>query len=435
MMKILSRWNTAGTMALLICLTRWRSVAADTEGPCGPKLVLWENLGVAEPHGSWTARYLTIERDRSTFIELTIRFGPRGFPAEEARWFDAPTALQPTDVFVTTTPCDGDCLRTVCDELAANGLGALRAKASKRCSEVKLQNVSTGGTPTEVTREVTTLVVRSGKQGILLDPAITTDREPYSEAEGVVGRSPSRTSYRQEEVDVDSTAPEPSPTMPHGSPEDSPALPRSAGACLASGAGILGRLSSRESPIVTGLAAIPTARGLLEELRSLDPKAVPATLPDEFLMTAAVGPPDFVKALAIEKARFGGGRPDQFSNALKILGDRPVPAAADLLVAKLRFFVAAKNAGLDASLAIRALLAADPGEARRQGVTLLLEPGLARPFLGVFAVTEPKLREVLEHVNLQDPAAVHRACEDVIQYLASHGDEELRLLATKQLKQ
>lgn len=112
--------------------------------------------------------------------------------------------------------------------------------------------------------------------------------------------------------------------------------------------------------------------------------------------------------------------------ALKLLGDRATPAAAPLLRLKLHSVTAANRPRI-VGLALRALLASDPEAARIEAVPLLATPNLARGALGVFALTDPAVREELDPLDTTDDKAVTAAALKLLDHLeATTGDDELR---------
>ena len=111
--------------------------------------------------------------------------------------------------------------------------------------------------------------------------------------------------------------------------------------------------------------------------------------------------------------------------ALKLLGDGAGSSAAPLLRLKLRSATAANRPSV-AGLALRALLAADRDAARLEAVPLLTDPAFARPALGVFALTDPYVREELDPVDPADGEAVAEAALRLLDQLeATAGDDEL----------
>ena len=80
------------------------------------------------------------------------------------------------------------------------------------------------------------------------------------------------------------------------------------------------------------------------------------------------------------------------------------------------------------------LLAADERTARMEAVTLLNSSAFLRPALGVFALTDVAVNNMLESLDTSDSNALAKAAQDVLNYLASSAPEEgIRRAAAKQL--
>ena len=94
-----------------------------------------------------------------------------------------------------------------------------------------------------------------------------------------------------------------------------------------------------------------------------------------------------------------------------------------LLQLKLRASVAANRAQIG-TLALRALLAADADVARLEAVPLLSNPAFVRPALGVFALTDPILRDDLESLDPTDAKALQEAGARVLAYLRATTSKE-----------
>ncbi|MDX1389792.1 MAG: hypothetical protein R3344_11420 [Acidobacteriota bacterium] len=191
---------------------------------------------------------------------------------------------------------------------------------------------------------------------------------------------------------------------------------------------ILDALRRRDAPMETGLAAVPPARHVLRVLRELNEARLPADLPSEFSLTVVAAPDDYAEALALERMLVAEDPDEEF--ALGWLGDHATAAAVPLLRMKLRTSTSGDRARI-VSMTLRALLAADPRIARLVAVPLLSHPSFARAALGVFAVTDPYIREDLESLDPADGDAVQQAGLRILAGLqATAPEEEVREAAT-----
>ncbi len=379
------------------------AAAGSPAAPCTADLVAWTTIGEAAPGREWTARVFNVRRDRAWYQELTIRLGSGWLSPAEARWFEPPTALRPEAIFVSTTPCSGECLQELCEGLA-DVLAPALTGVERRCEAEK------DGTAVFRDRSVLT---RKGTSGYLL-------RRP--------GRSPpERCAPEGSSVELRVTTAQFEDVKTDLSGDGAPGS-RAASDFLAAIERTLARLSHGRAAAETGLAGVPTAREIREDLRSLLGESYPSSLPSDMLLAAAVGPKDYVAALALERLRFGGTR-EPYENALALLGEVTGPGAAEALVVHLRGAVESKEAK-EAGLILRALLRADRAVAREQAFPLLDEESVRRPALGIFALTDPTLEALLADVPRDDPDAIAAAVRAVRERLCrGPGDEPLRKAA------
>lgn len=376
-----------GLVAVLALLAS-AVVGPAAEPSCPRGLTMWETIGAVEENGQWSVRVLRVDGELALFRSMTLRLGDAGLSGREARWFVAPEALEVVGLAVVTLQLVGDELVSLCRELDAMGLGTMRELARPRC------------------------YIENGKKTLTL--------VEYSVSLARGGLYLPGTSGLDENADCEPAPPK--GALPHMKvvlESKDPAAPLSEKT-----EEILLRLDHPYLPADTGMTAIPAARQVLATLRERGEDEVPANLPSELLLMAAVGPRNLVEATALEHMMTG--RPQEQEVALKVLGDRPAPNTAHALRMRLRNAVAG-NEDRVVSLSVRALLHADRRAARLEAVNLFREPAHARAALGVFALTSPELREDLEVLDLADPRAVREAVGRVLRHLeASAPEEEVR---------
>ena len=110
------------------------AAAEDEEGSaCPPNLRVWRSHGSAEPGGQWQADVLEINGDIAILREVLIRFGDGTLPADEARWFDPPSVLEPDALRTRTLSFMGEELRSFCRHLTGSQIDTLREKSRSKC--------------------------------------------------------------------------------------------------------------------------------------------------------------------------------------------------------------------------------------------------------------------------------------------------------------
>jgi hypothetical protein len=383
---------------LLIGLAAGGAVADDdVDSICPPNLRAWRTSGDAAAGGEWSARFLEIRGDVGMLRELVLRFGDGSLPPDEARWFDAPGVLEPIGLHTRTLSFVDRAMASVCRHLSDAQISELREKAKPKCY------VGSEGNRMLVKSRIT-----------LSDSGLESSWQYSSDGVGLAVAE----DINLEEDDLPCEPLENLEANLEGI-EDSQL---GAGAVEAVEA-ILDELDERDSPLEAGLAALPPARHVLSVLRQHDGDRVPEDLPSEFYLTATTAPDQYAEALALERMLTAEDTDEAV--ALKLLGDRASATAVPLLRLKLHTSIAADR-GPIVSLTLRALLAADPHVARLEAVPLLTNPSFARAALGVFALTDPDLQEVLESLDAADGDAVRDAGLRVLTHLEATADDDLQ---------
>jgi hypothetical protein len=190
---------------------------------------------------------------------------------------------------------------------------------------------------------------------------------------------------------------------------------------------MLEEMTGTHGAVETDLAAVPPARHVLGVLRERDADRIPEDLPSEFYLTVSAASGPYAEALALERMLTADDTDEEV--ALKLLGDFATPVSTSLLRLRLRSGVAEKRDRI-VSLALRALLAADPDVAQIEAVPLLASADFVRPALGVFVLTDPTLRDDLDSLDPADADALREAGARVLAYLETRAPgEELRRTA------
>ena len=363
------------------------SAEEEADPGCPPNLRIWRSHGDAEPGGEWSADILEIQGDIGILREVLIRFGEGTLPSDETRWFDAPSVLEPDSLRTRTLSFMGDELLDYCRHLTGSQIESLREKSRPRC-----------------------LVNDSGARMMLTAMLTVTDTDPQQpepRAEGGIGVTVGGGQVDEDELECERVA----ELTAAFDPQD---VRESGSEAFDSIYAMLEEMAGTDGPVETGLAAVPVARHLLEILSEADKKRVPENLPSEFYLTVTAASGAYAESLALDRM-LTEDAPDE-EVALKLLGDFASPAATALVQLKLRASVAAQRAEIG-SLALRALLAADPEVARVEAQALLSNPAFIRPALGVFALTDPTIRVDLDSLDLDDEEALAEAGARVLAHL------------------
>jgi hypothetical protein len=397
---------TAALLAVVLAAASCEAeVHAEGETDCAANLVVWEARGSFAGGAEWTGRQLQIRENEVLVEEATIRMGPAGLPPEEAPWFEVPSRAVPVAAFATSNSCRGECIAPACAELNRAGLSVLvrRATASDRCRPQVSVDLE-GRKTSERVMDLRILVVRDGRAGLILTPR----RRPRdlvcgSSGEGA-GTQPEGLGWSKEIYDLGLGAVtlEHHPELPGPTAEEALAIQKAAADVLARAREISRRLGDTGRGVTSGLAAAPLAAALLREVGSvdnIDPNESELP-PSATVVAAAVGPPDYVEALLATALRHPAQDWRTYDDLLRILGDRAVPAAAGALAMVFDDALDREDTPQSRiSDVLRALLKADPAEARRQARKLLEEPRNVLPAVGVWFLTEPAVRRELAGVE------------------------------------
>ncbi len=366
-----------------IALAGVTPAAAEKDSACPPNLRVWRSHGNAEPGGQWQADVLEINGDIAILREVLIRFGDGALPPDEARWFDPPSVLEPDALRTRTLSFMGEELRSFCRHLTGSQIDTLREKSRSKCL---------------VTDSGVRLMLR-GMLTVTDADAEESDRRTDGGIGVSVGGEDGEECKRVEEF---------------AASFDLEEFRESDTDVFDSVHAMLEEMVGTDGLVETGLAAVPATRYLLGVLRERDEERVPENLPSEFYLTVIAASGPYAESLALERMLTADDTDEEV--ALKLLGDYATPAVTPLLQLKLRASVAANRAQIGA-LALRALLAADADVARLEAMPLLSNPAFVRPALGVFALTDPTLRDDLESLDPADAKALEAAGARVLAYL------------------
>jgi hypothetical protein len=368
--------------------------SAAEEGPaCPPNLRVWRSNGNAEPGGQWQADVLKINGDIAILREVLIRFGDGTLPPDEARWFDPPSVLEPDALRTRTLSFMGEELRAFCRHLTGSQIDMLREKSRPRCLETDDgARMMLRGMLTVTDAEVEeSNRLTDGGIGVAVGGEDVAEDELECERVEELAASFDLEEFRESNNDV-----------------------------FDSVYAMLEEMVGTDGLVETGLAAVPATRYLLGVLRERDEGRVPDNLPSEFYLTVISASGPYAESLALERMLTADDADEEV--ALKLLGDYATPAVAPLLQLKLRAS-SAENRPQIGALALRALLAADADVARLEAMPLLSNPAFVRPALGVFALTDPILRDDLESLDPADTRALEEAGARVLAYLQAKTSE------------
>lgn len=377
--------------------------AEDGATRCPRTLSAWVVAGGFGDGEEWSVRLLTLRGDRARLEELRVRSEVPKLAEGEARWFrtEARPEPQPVDVTVGTRVFREESLQAFCKELADAGIASLQSRTKidekkKPSGEMEEQRV-----------EVTFTDERGGARiGVHLTPA------PPAAASAKGGAPAAPTPRRRATMVLveEDLSEEPGDEDEDGTPIP-PLTPEAAKSRetsrLVVGAvrAVLDRNARALSGTANDFAGIPAVRRILGVLDEMDEDGLPADLPNDFLFEAATAPRDYSVALCVEA--IVRDEDDDKASALRRLGDQASPAAVDDLVLLLQESPRTKDKQDLAVLALRALLKADPEQARVQAARLLggSRP-VARAALGVFAATETAFAKELDSLDLGDAKQV-----------------------------
>jgi len=380
----------SGLVALLLAATA--AHAGDVEDATGATdLRAWQTEGAARDGDEWRAMVLEIRGDVGILRTLVLRLEERGLSTEEARWFEAPAGLQPVDLHTRTLTFADEELATIREWLTGPEIDAFREQTRRRCF------VTTGESEIRI---VASFQVTSPD-----DEAARTDRR--------VGMSFDERGTEPACESVDSVADVIEKQLPS----------EPSGGSIDKVAALLDDLEHHDAPIETELAALPTARTVRSLLAESDESQIPDALPSELVLALFVAPPGYGEALALERMLNGGAEEQQV--ALWELRRFATPNAVPLLRSKLRDSLG-EEGSVTPSVALLALLAADPAAARREATLLLINhPRRVRQALGVFALTDPDLAQDLEALEVEDDSALAGAAARVIEHLEATADDDI----------
>lgn len=379
-------------------------------------IVAWECSGAVSAGDEWTGAKIDVQADRVRFVEVVVRFDALDLAPDEGRWFERPTSIPIIDFMVWEQFCRDDCRDEILQEFLEQDSAVLvdRVSGGRNCRE----RVSVGldGTRTsQIALEVVALEFRSRKSGLIVNPDIAPGELTCAD-ERFAGQAPDTTAWINLRYDLDRTGAE--QRVAKGDPP-----PQGSTDPLLEAAGriqerLLDLLASRRpdpGTLLTGPPAVRLAEYEMSELAGLcDPaEDESGDHPGELAFSAAVSPRDVVRWTASIEARFGRSDWDR-EFAVRTLGDDPAPQQRDAILEILRTGVAG-NDTKTASLALRALLKADPEEARRRAEPLLDHDELWRSACGVFVLSDPALARRFAD---RDEIAIE-VRDEIREYLAS----------------
>jgi hypothetical protein len=232
-----------------------------------------------------------------------------------------------------------------------------------------------------------------------LDPRTVTCEDDL-----FAGRVPDRLDWTEEEYDLDRGTVKRSGRELDASAETiGSELRRSANDLLERLLEILAGRRPDPGTILGGLAAVRLAA---YETRDLAPtcgrpdtgsEEESTQSPGEFALNASVLPRDEVLSMASIEARLG--QDDQAVElAVRLLGDSSAPHQGEAIAEILLAAISRGDVRI-ASLALRALMKAEPDEARRRARSLLDHDGLWRSACGVLVLTDPSLASRYETLD------------------------------------
>lgn len=407
--------------AVALALPAATPAAEEAVSACPHFLQSWVVVGGFEAGDDWTTRLVTIRNDRARLEELRIRSEAPKPSDADSRWF-MPAGTpdpEPVEVAVGTKVLLGDSLQAMCKELAAVGLGSIQQKAL-----VDVQKRAAGGVDARRIEVTVTDVQEGMRVGVHATPApekpkpgVVAATNPGMRKESLVLAQEDLADDGDVEEEVDPKAPRPPPL----SPDAMKARQRSK-AILTAVRTITERYSRTMTAASSDFNSVPAARRILETLDGVDDAGLPSDLPSPFLLETAAAPREYAVALSLEvlaREDDEDGESGDRSAALRKLGDQATPVAVEDLVVVLLQPTKTKERQVDAALALRALLKADPEQARIQAVRLLSGPRpVALAALGVFAATENPFSQELGLLDLTDAKKILEVTARLKRHLA-----------------
>ena len=402
--------GSAGRMLLIAVLAVAHPAAApraqETASACPHFLQAWVVMGGFEGGEDWTARLVTIRNDRARLEELRIRSETPKISDTDSRWFmpeDFPDP-EPIEVGVGSKVLLGETLQSMCKELTGVGLGSIQSKAM-----IDEQRKSPGMIDAKRIEVTVTDIQEGMRVGVHATPAPAKAKVGSDAAAGNVGVRKESLVLDQENLSEDGEDADPKAPPPAApTPEATKAKARSK-AILTAVRTITERYSRSIAAAPNDFSSVPAARRILETLDGVDDAGLPSDLPSPFLLESAAAPREYAVALALEVLAREDDEDESSDRtaALRKLGDQATPAAVEDLVLVLQEPTLTKPKQVEAALAMRALLKADPDQARMQAVRLLSgSRPVARAALGVFAATEKAFSQELALLDLGDPKKV-----------------------------
>lgn len=370
----------------------------------------------------WTGAKIEVRDDRVRFAEVVIRFDPLELPAEESIWFSRPTAAPVAGFVAWEQFCRDACRDEFVRELLPWEPDPLVARATggRRCRQ-HLSVPVDGKRTSQVGLEVFGMSFVSKRSALLVLPWLDA-RTVTCAGDRFAGRVPDRIDWTDEEYDLDrGTVTRNGHELDPSAADSGPELRRSAADLLDR---LLEILETRRPDAGTILGGRPAVRLAAYESRDL---ARMCGRPDtgsgevdgqsvgDLALSAAVQPRDEVLSMASIEARLGRDGQD-VELAVRLLGDSPAPRHREAIGEILQAAIFRGDTRI-ASLALRALMKADPDEARRRAESLLDHDGLWRSACGVFVLTDPVLAsryETLDEISID-------VRDEIREYLLSQG--------------
>jgi hypothetical protein len=409
------------TVSIVLTLTGSGWAGTATELPVS--ISAWECSGGTSSGMEWTGAKIDVQEERVRFVEVVIRFGSSELPPDEAKWFERPKATPVVDLVAWEQFCRDDCRDDILRELFPEGSSPLvtRATAGRRCRE--RVSIDVDGTRTsQVALEVIAMTFTSGWSGLIVNPwfdpaTVACANDPFA------GQAPENSAWADERYDLERGR-----VKRHGA-ADGPSADESMSDIQESAGDLLDRLleqlAARRPDPGTLVSGPPAVRLAAYEARDLATVCAlsedgsgdgSSSYPGEFALSAAVLTDNVVRSMAAVEARFGRNARDG-ELAIRLLGDGPAPDQREAILEILNSGVTHGDT-VTASLALRALLKADPREARRRAEPLLEHDQLWRSACGVFVLSDPALARGLEGrteitLDVRDEILAYLASKDV----------------------
>lgn len=395
-------------LAAALPLTGSSAFAQEPPPTCPAKLSAWVVSGGFGDGDEWSARFLTIQGDRARLEEVRVRSEVPKISEDDAKWFataDRPKP-EPVDVSVAQKILVGDPLKAICREISEAGIAVIQARS--RIDQKRKPN----GQVEEQWIESLVVDTRGGvRVGVHAPPVPPTKEMREAEVKEAVAekRSLEQTqSFAIDEEDLsDGAESDEEPGAPKKPATDAGKSKERSRAVIAAIRSVIERNSRSLVASPNSFASMPAARRILRSLSAIDEDAISDAVPSDFLFEVATAPRDVEVPLCAEALARDDEDDLNKLSALRRLGNQPSPTAVDDLVVVLQDPASDKTKQDMAILALRALLKADPAQARIAAARLLTGARpVARAAFGVFAETEQTFAQEIRTLDFKDNAKV-----------------------------